>query len=95
MRGHWPSTIALTLLLALGGPVGSDAQAPRTIAVGKGPEALLIDGAFVWVAGQFSDTVTRIDPTGRLPAKSGGRERPVARIRWHAHLLRTSSATHS
>ena len=65
-------SIAVAALVAL-------APAARSVAVGKGPEALLFDGRTIWVASQFSDTVSAIDPDNdRVIRTIKVGERPVA-----------------
>src|SRR6185369_10434490 len=51
----------------------------RSFAVGDGPEAVAFDGTNVWVANQFSDTVTKIRASdGAVVGTYSVGKRPVA-----------------
>src|SRR5688500_7348023 len=42
----------------------STGPALQTLAVGEGPEAVIFDGAHIWVANQFDNTLTKIGLAG-------------------------------
>jgi len=38
-----------------------------SVTVGRGPEALVSDGQYLWVASQFTNTVSKVDGAVRWP----------------------------
>jgi YVTN family beta-propeller protein len=87
--------LVASLALAHGAhPVADVHQAPpAAIHVGSGPEAILFDGRSLWVANQFGNTVSRIDPaSGEVLATVRVGNRPIAlafdgTLVWTANLL--------
>lgn len=68
----------LALALALFPTVSGTQQTMSTIAVGQGPEAALFDGTNIWVASQFSNTVTKIGLSRSVLGRFRVGVRPVA-----------------
>ena len=63
------------------------ATASRSIAVGQGPEGVTSDGTTVFVANQFSNTVTKLRASdGALAAPSPWALPGRAGLRWRARL---------
>ncbi len=92
MKTNVPTSLLIALVLMFFAPLGA-AQTPATdaatattsqtisFAVGEGPEAVAFDGANIWVANQFSNTVSkvRISDGAILGTYSVGK-RPVALV---------------
>jgi YVTN family beta-propeller protein len=90
MKNRVMTSIGLALLGAAF--VGAQPQLSNRVPMGEGPEAVIFDGANLWVTNEFDNTVTRMSPTGALLGTHRVGRRPLGlatdgRNLWVANYL--------